>query len=78
MAPTIEQALRAEIQAHKQALDHALATLQWLTVGHNERQRHSDNQLDVLKCRACEELAYIRLHLAGWATTGTSVPTEGT
>lgn len=73
MAPTIEQALWAEIQAHKQALDHALATLESLTMGHTTRTPSHD-----LTCRACEERMYIRLHLAGWATTGTSVPTEGT
>ena len=70
MAPTIEQALRAEIQAHKQALDHALATLEWLTVGHDDTP--VCNHPNVLACRACEERDYIRLHLAGWAapTTG--------
>ena len=70
MAPTIEQALRAEIQSHKQALDHAIATLGWLTMGHNERPCAANP--NALKCRACEERDRLRLHLAGWAA-----PTEG-
>ncbi len=70
MAPTIEQALRVEIQLHRQALDHALATLEWLTTGHDKRA-HAANP-NALKCRACEERDYIKLHLAGWAA-----PTKG-
>ena len=66
MAPTIEQALRAEIQAHKQALDHALDTLKCLGESLSRGRYHG------LRYQACEERDYIRLHIAGWAapTTG--------
>ena len=55
MAPTTEQALRAEIQAHKQALQHVLKIIEHHTAAPQE-----------LRSWAHEQRDYIRLHLAGW------------